>query len=83
MVVFLGRMNKRKKWFIEKNGKKIWICDYKNCRQPAKVKEGYVVCEKHIGQRIKDEQSEGMLKLRRRQALNRWLKNPKIEITKP
>ena len=36
-----------KKAFIEKDNKRIWLCEYGNCRQPQK--EGYTRCEKHIG----------------------------------
>ena len=60
-----------KKAFIEINGKLIDYCDYKNCKNFQAV--GYIVCKKHIGQTIRDEKSEGMQKLRRRQSINRFI----------
>jgi hypothetical protein len=62
-------MMKKKKAFIEIDGKMQWLCEYKNCRNV--VKAGYIVCEKHIGQTEKDQNSPKMRERRAYQAAKR------------
>ncbi len=62
---------KKKKAFIEIDGKRKWLCEYKNCR--SVVKEGYIVCEKHIGQTEKDANSPKMRERRAYQAAKRFV----------
>jgi hypothetical protein len=59
---------------IEINGEWRWLCEYKNCRELQH--EHNIYCLKHIGQRARDEQSDGMINMRRKQAITRlinWL----------
>jgi hypothetical protein len=60
---------RKKTAFIEVDGKRKWLCEYKNCR--SVVKAGYIVCEKHIGQAEKDENSPKMKRHRAYQAAKR------------
>lgn len=62
---------KKKKAFVEIDGKRKWFCEYKNCR--SIVKDGDIVCEKHIGQAEKDENSPNMKRHRAYQAAKRFV----------
>lgn len=80
-------MNKKKCMLLDKNnnfvldneGHYIDICDYKNCKLP--VKKGWMVCEKHIGQNEKEQNTPKMKRKRYLQALDRFLGNPRMFIT--
>jgi hypothetical protein len=63
---------KKKQVFAIVDGKEKWLCEYKNCR--SYVKQGYIVCQKHIGQTEKDESSPKMKEHRAYQAAKRLVK---------